>query len=112
MRHGMLLWRDYTPLQPRAISKQEKEEAIAVMYEQWYNLHSVLVNWDIARLTDIGGGKWDNVLLCQTNEGIRIRFIDMGNAKLVGHRLFDRAKGDDLKALEEYVYLLLNSTLP
>jgi hypothetical protein len=37
------------PLQSRAISKQEKETAIAVMYEQWYNLHSVLVNWDIAR---------------------------------------------------------------
>lgn len=100
------------PFQSRAISTQEKEEAIAVMYEQWYNLHSVMVNWDIARLTDVGGGKWDNVLLCQTNEGIRIRFIDMGNAKLVGHRLFDRAKGDDLKALEEYVSLLLNNTLP
>jgi hypothetical protein len=100
------------PLQSRAISSKEKEIAIAVMYEQWYNLHQVLANWDIARMTDIGGGKWDNVLLCQTNRCFRIRFIDMGNAKLVGHRLFERAKSDDLLALEEYTCLLLQGTLP
>jgi hypothetical protein len=100
------------PLQSRAISILEKENAIAVMYEQWYNLHQVLANWDIARMTDIGGGKWDNVLVCNTNKGLRIRFIDMGNAKLVGHKLFERAKSDDLRALEEYTCLLLQGTLP
>lgn len=100
------------PLEPRAISKKEKEYAIALMYEQWYILHSVLANWDISRMTDIGGGKWDNVLLCQTKQGPHIRFIDMGNAKLVGHRLFERAKCDDLIALEEYASLLLKGMLP
>lgn len=100
------------PLQTRAISVRDKGEAIALMYEQWHNLHQVLANWDIARLDGIGGSKWDNVLLCSTRQGIRIRFIDMGNAKLIGHRLFERAKSEDLIALEEYVYHFLQGMLP
>ena len=92
----------------RSFSKQEREGMLVQFHLEWAELHNVLASWDIARMTDLPGDKWDNIIPSISNGVPCIRMIDMGNGKLKGHRKFERAVCDDLRDIEEYSRYFLN----
>ena len=92
----------------RSFSKQERERMITQFHLQWAKLHTILASWDIARMGDLPGDRWDNVIPSISNGIPCIRMIDMGNAKLIGHRKFERALSDDLRDIEEYTKFFLS----
>jgi len=98
-----------TVIQLRNFSCKEREDMTVMLHLQLEELHSSgLAHWDISRMADLPGERWDNVIPTVMKGVPCIRLIDMGNSKLAGHRLFERAVRDDRRDIENYTEYFLN----
>ena len=102
--YDVLIMERVYPLQPRALSRQQKEEMLSLFIQQLKELHdNGFAHWDIKRPDCDKGTPWDNIIL--TMEGIRL--IDTGLSVLDGYPDFEEARNADIEHALEFARWLL-----
>lgn len=105
---NMLVMERIYPIDFRAYEVEMREIWFDVFQEQLLELHTNgFVHNDLRRPDDIGGEKFDNILL--TNKGLRL--IDVGVSILkhqVGEKFFKTYIENEKKELAEFKYYFIN----